>query len=185
MEIKKYLVYAVIGLLALAAAGAAGYYLAPTKTVTVTKTKTEIKEVVKWKTKTVYKREATIIADKDTDCTEKFDPASGKLLERHCITKSHTDTNTSSSGSTVAGGMSNTTTNTETTTTTTTERYRPGWRVTAGALLPAQLTINIPADLSYTGSVERRVFGPLWVGVQGVYVPDMPFMVGLTLSLEF
>lgn len=45
---------------------------------------------------TQYVNQDTLHQDRDTDCTENFDPSTGKIVTRHCVTKNHTVNDNSS-----------------------------------------------------------------------------------------
>ncbi len=193
-NLKKWTIIIVAGALAIAAAYAGGRFSAPTKVVEKVVTKTvEVEkkvEVVKWKTRTVtkYVNQSTIKQDKDTDCTEKFSESTGKLIERHCVVHTNTNSSNTSTGgtSTTNAGSSNTTTDhtatNETTSTKVTINERPNWRVGAMALVdPKDLTLNLNS-LNYGFSIERRIIWEIYVGAT---VVPQAHLYGLSLSFNF
>jgi hypothetical protein len=196
--VKWLVLVAIVGALAFAG----GRFSGPAKVIDHTVTETVVKvvevekkvEVVQWKDREVikYVNQATLAMDKDTDCDEKFDRVTGKLIERHCRVTDHENSSNSASGSTntTNTGGSTSTTDHSTTTTGTTHTdtthtvindTKPNWHLGVGALLEPSLNLNLAiAKASIT--VERRLFWTVYVGVEAI---PQAKLYGLHISAGF
>lgn len=184
-----------IALAAVALAGAGGYaagrYAAPAKVVETSSTTTAAQDSssshvdttaavqYRYGTETQWVSQAVIAADVNTRCTEKFDPASGRLVRRVCVRvdRSHVDTSSGGASSATAAGASSSSSSTSSasassssTTSTTTkvvEAARPQWALEVGASWD-QLAERIrkgerlaPPELEL--ALGRRILGPVWL----------------------
>ena len=140
----------------------------------------------------VYQNQATIRQDRDTDCTEDFDPATGRLVRRRCITKSSTTSTTSGTGSatgTTTGTTTSNTTGTTTTTHTTTTETGGGvggsWRglhVTGAASLDLLGGGKLTFTPSYGIGLSKDLIGPVSVGVAVFTDKSITASLGLELN---
>jgi hypothetical protein len=155
-------------------------------------------------TETKYVHDRVLTADANTKCEENFDRRTGHLVRRLCeqttsVTDVETTTklaNVTSERDTLKLEVSSLTTEkerlaqverdfiehkrTEREKTVTTEA-RPGWRIGASALLEPSTTLELK-DVEFGVTVERRLFGELYLGAQAIPQANL---YGLTLSLGF
>jgi hypothetical protein len=197
-------VIAVVAILALVGAYGAGRMAAPAKVVKETKTEVQWQtkleyrdvEVVKWQTQYVdrWNTQYATKVDENTECSEDFDVASGKLTHRVCKTIKKTDTTASNDGEKQGGssGEKDTVkegtqseqgkakTDEKITTNNTYDNYRLGLMVNThwNKINFTDPWANI--QLGVTG--EYRLFWKLWAG--GYAIPSNK-EVGLQLSLTF
>lgn len=167
------------------------------------------------KEKTVYKNQATLRQDKDTDCTEDFDPNTGKLVRRHCVTKTRQDSSASSTGgsvststgsavsgstslntssSTGSSTSSNTSSSNTTTTTTTTETKGGG---VGGFFNSKGLHLTLIGDLAlldagkpvvqpgYGAQLSKDLIGPLSIGIAAYTSKSLVASLGLGLGKDW
>lgn len=139
---------------------------------------------------TVYQNQATLRQDRDTDCTENFDPNTGKLVRRRCVTKTSTSSSSSSSGGSTASSSSSssssssahvdstsvtstssstvattTTTKTETTGATSAFLSSKGLHLTVSAELGLVEDLKLVNKPSYSLGLSKDLFGPVSIGV--------------------
>ena len=161
----------VVLVLALGAAFAAGRFLAPDKVITQTEVveveKEVIREVVKEsETESVQleRQTHTIITERPdgTKITEIFEVNKDTIvIDRRSEQGFEVDTETESEISDIR----------------IVERSRPQWKVGTMAVTSSFEEFSVDYGLT----VERRMFGPIFMGVTGVQNQG----VGLTLSIEF
>lgn len=163
------------------------------------------------KERVVYKNQATLKQDRDTDCTEDFDPNTGKLVRRHCITKKHQESTANSTGgsstatsgsstssssgttsSTTSGSSTSSTTSSTTASTTTTTTETKGGGV-GGFFSSKGLHLSLIGDLAlldggkptfgpgYGAQLSKDLIGPLSVGVAAY--TDKSLVASLQLGL--
>ncbi len=163
-----------------------------TATTTTGTTTQQVK--VEYRDRVVYRNQATLKQDRDTDCTEDFDRVTGKLTRRHCTTKtSTTGTTTTSGGSTTEGHGSSTSTTTGTTTSTTSSTTTTKTEVGAPARDWKGLSLSAVASLtlldsrqltlspSYGIILSKSLVGPL--SLQAAVYTDSTAALSLGLDL--
>jgi hypothetical protein len=149
---RRYVIAALAGLGLGVACFVAGRYTAPTKTVTEVKTETNI--VYRYRENTQTQKRVVTVKE-----------PSGKVTRTE-------DINT---GTQVAAG---TDAQVVTASKQTTTLDRPSWKVSGGVKINGDLLLGKP---TYVLQLDRRLIGPVWLGVQGT--TDRQFT--LTLGAEF
>lgn len=179
-----------IGIALLGIGAAAGRFLAPTKTVTKTVTAT----VIQWRVKEVEKKVEVVKWRRGAVrvVTERIveQPDGTRVTER--TSDSRTNTERTGNTETERGTETEGTEETRRSEVRISERSLPQWRI--GALVGT--TLPQPSML-YGVQIERRIIGPIHLGVWGLYQPDpvsivssepkpLPaWLVGGSLSFDF
>lgn len=148
-----------IGLVLLLVAYAFGRYTTPERVVT----KVETHEVIKWKERIVKEKQN----DKDIVIVEIKLPDGTIRKETHIIDKGRVVIDKSKEGSDTK----------DSSTTTVTTYNKPQWKA-AGLLGIADYSLD---NRVYGLEVERRILGPIFLGVWGMTSKE----VGLSVGLEF